>query len=324
MRLSELVGPETLTISAVHTGWPAQADLRVGESTVPVDLFVGPIGSAHRPNRQNIERRFQNPGSGRSVTSTPGRLPLLVGVWEADPYVEVDRPVIALADPSIRAERTETRFSVFQHLPSLIEAMHTGWVEHVNSRDEIVRYLLPTLLPMAVSADIEKVTVPSSAVQAAVLGSGLADPGADISAAQRARRATTAIIRDARFSKQVIDAYGGYCAMCGLDSGLIEGAHIYPAAAVGSPDIPSNGIALCPTHHSAFDRHLVGIHPEDRSIHYNPKFIHQAPKNPAADSLISQTFPTLAEPKTDALRPSTIMFNKRYEHFAGQYAWMVS
>jgi hypothetical protein len=201
--------------------------------------------------------------------------------------------------------------------------MRTGWVEHVNSHDELVRYLLPSLLPMAVSAEQAGATVPSPVVQAVVLGSGLIDgSGVDVMAIQRARRATTAIIRDARFSKQVTDAYGGHCAMCGLDSGLIESAHIYPAAAVGSPDTVTNGIALCPTHHTAFDRHIVGVHPDSRSISYNPVFAQQKPRNPAAESLIRGTFSTLAEPKAPALRPSRVMFEKRYEHFAGQYTWL--
>lgn len=305
-RLSELVGLETLVITASLSGWPAHGELTVDGDVVPVDLFVAPITLAYREDRRHIERRFQNPGQGRAVLPTPGRLPLLIGIWEDDVDVAVKRPVIALADPTLRTERTTTRFSVFQHLPSLIEAMHTGWIDHVNSSGERVRYLLPPLLPMAIGADLAGVAVPTPLVQAVVLGSGLTESdGDDYAAVARARRATTVVVRDARFAKQVVDAYGGMCAMCGLDAGLIEGAHIYPAAAPGSPDKAWNGLALCPTHHTIFDRHLVGVRTTDHTIVYSPTLAAEASGNAAAAALVNSTFPSLALPQDASMRPST-------------------
>lgn len=322
-RLAELVGPETLTITAAGSGWPAQGQLHVDGQVLPVDLFVGPITLAYRENRRDIERRFQNPGQGRAVIPTPGRLPLLIGIWDTDADVYVERPVIAVADPTLRVDRTTTRFSVFQHLPSLIEAMHTGWVEHVNSAGERLLYLLPPLLPMAVTADAAGLDISTSIVQAVVLGSGLADDD-DGDAGERARRATNVVVRDARFAKQVVDAYGGMCAMCGLDAGLVEGAHIYPAAAQGSPDKPWNGLALCPTHHSTFDRHLVGVRLADHAIVYRSTLMDQVSTNAAAAAFVNATYPSLALPSDEKLRPRQDMFVRRYEHFAGEYDWLIA
>lgn len=324
MRLAELVGSDALVIVDPLSGWPAQGQLRIDDGPeVAVDLFVGPVTSAHRPGRRNVERRFQNPGQGRAVQPTPGRVPLLVGVWEGDHDVLVERPVIALADPTLRAARTTTRFSVFQHLPSLVEAMHTGWVEHVNSTGERVRYVLPPLLPMAVGADLAEVVIPTSVVQAMVLGAGLADSREDEEAAvERARRATTVVVRDARFTKKVIDAYRGMCAMCGLDAGLVEGAHIYPAAAPGSQDEPWNGLALCPTHHTAFDRHLVAVRPSDHGIAYRSTLMDQIASNSGAAALVASTFPSLALPSVTSLRPRQDMFFRRYEYFGREYDWL--
>lgn len=326
VRLSELVGLDALVITDPLTGWPAQGQLRIDDGpTVPVDLFVGPVTSAHRPGRANVERRFQNPGQGRAVQPSPGRVPLLVGVWETDADVAVERPVVALADPTLRVERTTTRFSVFQHLPSLVEAMHTGWVEHVNSSGERLLYVLPPLLPMAVGADLADVAIPTPVVQAMVLGSGLTDSAEDEGAAvERARRATTVVVRDARFAKKVVDAYGGMCAMCGLDAGLVEGAHIYPAAAPGSQDEPWNGLALCPTHHTTFDRHLVAVQPNNHRIVYRNTLMEQVDTNPGAAALVESTFPSLALPAVTSLRPRQDMFVRRYEHFGGQYDWLTA
>lgn len=201
--------------------------------------------------------------------------------------------------------------------------MHTGWVEHVNSTGERLLYVLPQLLPMAVAADAAKLDISTAIVQAIVLGSGLTDDDQE-DARERARRATTVVVRDARFAKQVVDAYGGMCAMCGLDAGLIEGAHIYPAAAQGSPDKPWNGLALCPTHHSSFDRHLVGVRLTDNAIIYSSTLMDQVSTNPAAAAFINSTFASLTVPTDPTKRPRRDMFVKRYEHFAGEYNWLIA
>lgn len=65
--------------------------------------------------------------------------------------------------------------------------------------------------------------------------------------------------READFRFRVLTAYGNRCAMCGVQLGLVEAAHILPVAAEGSTDETSNGIALCGLHHGAFDGCLVSF-----------------------------------------------------------------
>lgn len=62
--------------------------------------------------------------------------------------------------------------------------------------------------------------------------------------------------RDQRFRTKVVKAYEGRCAFCGLDSGLIEAAHIR-GVGEGGPDLIANGLGVCPTHHAAFDRGML-------------------------------------------------------------------
>ncbi|EMA64735.1 restriction endonuclease-like protein [Halorubrum lipolyticum DSM 21995] len=72
--------------------------------------------------------------------------------------------------------------------------------------------------------------------------------------------------RNSSFSKRVHRAYDHTCAVCGQrwkdDNGHfeVEAAHIYPVSGVseddpleGGPDSVKNGMALCRTHHWAFD-----------------------------------------------------------------------
>jgi putative restriction endonuclease len=65
--------------------------------------------------------------------------------------------------------------------------------------------------------------------------------------------------RRTMFRYQVRRAYGYRCAICGIDCGLIESAHIIGVPNPESTDDPSNGLALCPLHHEAYDAGIIGV-----------------------------------------------------------------
>lgn len=72
--------------------------------------------------------------------------------------------------------------------------------------------------------------------------------------------------RSSTFRDSVISLHGAQCQVCGMEiCELIEAAHIVPVASNGI-DHPSNGIPLCPTHHSAFDRYLFAFEPVSKLI----------------------------------------------------------
>jgi putative restriction endonuclease len=75
---------------------------------------------------------------------------------------------------------------------------------------------------------------------------------------------TVRALRDRSFRLRVLAAYGRACAVCGMQLGLVEAAHILPVPAEGSTDDTSNGVALCPTHHEAYDAALIDISDEYR------------------------------------------------------------
>src|SRR3712207_3081262 len=92
-RIAELVGDDILRITDAATGWPALGELLVGDEAIPVAAYVGPVTSGHR-GRDEVERRFQNPGGGRPITTVRGREVLLLGLWEADALIRVKRPIL--------------------------------------------------------------------------------------------------------------------------------------------------------------------------------------------------------------------------------------
>lgn len=328
--IAELVGHDVLEITDAQVGWPALGTLLVDERAVPVSLFVSVVSTSGR-GRDDRERRYQNPANKAPITLSPGRQPLLVGLWETDNFLDVPRPLLVSADPVRRAERVTrdeklTRFSVFARRVTLLTAAETGWAEGVNSKGETIRCFFPPLLPLSASADWSGLALSDSTLQIALDAAGVPEASsADYPAAvDRARRTGTSIIRDARFSRRVTDAYEGLCAMCGLDLGLVQGAHIYPASAPGSVDEPWNGLALCANHHYAFDRHLVGVSPDSRRVVFQTVVHEQTEANPATRSLVDSTFATLAEPAHATARPPREMFDKRYQYFAELCDWITA
>jgi putative restriction endonuclease len=63
--------------------------------------------------------------------------------------------------------------------------------------------------------------------------------------------------RDASFRQQVLDAYGHRCAVTRAQMKLVDSAHILPVPSKRSSEHITNGIALAPTIHKAFDNGLI-------------------------------------------------------------------
>lgn len=65
-------------------------------------------------------------------------------------------------------------------------------------------------------------------------------------------------IRDARFRVRILEIYSNKCAICGIQLGLVQAAHIVPVHKDGTDEL-NNGVALCYLHHKAFDNGTIGI-----------------------------------------------------------------
>ena len=313
--LQRSLGSESLEIVELQNGWPTLCKVRSVSRWRPVALFVGRLGLSHR-GRDDVERRFQNPGKDRPMHCPPGYHPVLVGLSYSD---ERELTVIVGMDPMRRLGLT-TRFSMFVPLETLRQAAVTGWVDHVSTSEETVHILRPELFPVLASlTEPGSIAIPE--VGAIVEASGLLDDPEDSAAVERARVAALRVARRSDFGKKVVDAYGGHCSMCGLDSGLVDGAHIYPVQAPSSPDRVWNGIALCPNHHRAFDRHAVFVEPESLSVTVHPDLQEAAESNEACAALLSLTRETMRAPGRRAAAPRPEMFQRRYEYFDRAYRW---
>ena len=132
----------------------------------------------------------------------------------------------------------------------------------------------------------------------------LTDESADLKITKR-----TQVERDNAFHKLVIMAYGNECAFC--QGGLrlddttteLEAAHIKPRSQRGPNDI-RNGLALCRSHHWAFDNGLMTIG-ENGTIRISAR-VEKHPRNMNLVALVGKTVSRPDEgrhaPHEDALR----------------------
>lgn len=66
-------------------------------------------------------------------------------------------------------------------------------------------------------------------------------------------------VRDARFRRNVLTAYGNRCAVSGMQLDLVDAAHIIPVDHERGTDELKNGICLSALYHRAFDSGLIAI-----------------------------------------------------------------
>jgi hypothetical protein len=312
-RLIELTGKVVTEIDP-RDGWPGLIQIHLHDGNFPAAAHLGPIGLSHR-DRDDVERRFQNPGKGRPMSSPKGYLPILLGIWE-----QGAQPVLVGMEAEARLGRS-TRQSLFIPLWLLEQAAASGWSEHHSTSGELIIGFHPALLPAYIEARRGGVNIESKQVADISQASGfLAD--SEETAVERARRGISALVRRAKFGKDVVTAYADRCAMCGINFGLVEGAHIYPVQAPSAPDAIWNGLALCGNHHAAFDRHLVWIEPRTRAISVHPVIRSAADQDSTARNFVDVTLPQLRSPGSHHDEPRADMFTKRYEYFENKYNWV--
>ncbi len=278
-----------------------------------VSLHVGTVGFSHR-NRDDVERRYQNPASCDAVVALPQTSPMLLGLWS-----EEDVPVVVAHDAQRRLGHGGTRVSLFIGLAALRLAASTGWAEYESSSGEQILAFVPHLFPLYAEMFANGAIVSEDRVSQVIASADALAP--DLSGVERARRSTLVLAREYRFRSDVIQAYGGRCAMCGLALGLVQGAHIYPVNAPGSNDDVRNGLALCPNHHAAFDRYLIFVEPESLLLRHNPHLKELAMGSDAGAMFVAGTFASLMAPADHRLRPSDAMIRLRNDYFADSYQW---
>jgi putative restriction endonuclease len=154
--------------------------------------------------------------------------------------------------------------SVQIDINALHQALQAGLSFHTKANDEIAVGVRPDqLVNYILSATLLHKYGPEAEVKA--LLAKAADPAQGIDSsiehlsAERQKIVTevSRYSRSANFRKAVLNAYDNRCAVTRAQMRLVEAAHILPVPAEGSSDHVSNGIALAPTFHRAYDNCLI-------------------------------------------------------------------
>lgn len=224
----------------------------------PYRVFSWRISHGGR-GRSREEYRVQTTRPGDVPFLDPDRETLLIGYHE-------DLDVFAAWDARMHPNPSGSA-SMQVPLSVLERAAAEGFVAHprpVRAETEVVVAFQPewALTYLETAARLPGPGAGEADIEASVkAGSGEAVPVEELPSGVERRRQIREIeekIRDRRFRLRVIAAYGGRCAFCGLGGGLAEAAHI-EGVGEGGPDLVVNGLAACPTHHTAFDRGLITV-----------------------------------------------------------------
>jgi hypothetical protein len=297
-------------------GWPGRT-LYTRASGEAMNLLVHAAPLTTHSRGIEGEVRVQPPGQERPVQAQAGWIPLILAPSTEGILVGVS------AERQIgRSERWTVTFR--ESLVRQAVRMRWAMIERPirPAGHEVIHAFDSALFPAYVELVANGVRVDPDLLTAAIEGAGLAADPDDQAAAGRARRATTQLVRDAVFGKQVREAYGDRCALCDLGLGLVVGAHILPVAAPGSPDQMVNGICLCENHHRAFDQHLIYIDPATTGVQLHPDLLQAAETDISAEFFVQRTKNVLAPPLDPSVAPSAELLRRRYEYYEGSYDWV--
>lgn len=122
------------------------------------------------------------------------------------------------------------------------------------------------------------------------------------------------------FRSQVLQAYEGRCAVCNLGHAeLLDAAHIIgDGKPLGQPIIP-NGLAMCKIHHAAFDSRILGIRPNDLTLHIRQDILDEVDGPMLRHGLQDMHGAGLMKlPRSRAAHPDEKRLAARYAEFLGE------
>lgn len=230
-----------------------------GDQTFRVRVYVWNVTHGGGEARPAAEYRIQITGVALPLVAPLGFQTLLFGWYE-------DRGVIAAFDPERHRHPSAASPSIQIARGTLDEAAARGLAVQRRGNDEIAIAFRPDLLITYIENQraLHNFAGNDHAIDLLVqAGQGLEPAAEELEGVPQDRGIVISRVarrrRESHFRDRVLGAYTYACAMCHVQLELVEGAHIISVGVPGSTDETSNGIALCPLHHEAYDDGLVGV-----------------------------------------------------------------
>lgn len=300
----------------LHYDHPAKVRLfRNDDASILVDawLHIWNLTPGGRSASRPLERRIQPTGIGNAFRSSPAARTLIFG-WSAE------TEVFAAFDHSYHAGIFGKSPSLQTDLPALEDAARDGLGVFAKSTGELSIAVRPDML----GTYLEKMDAlhgsgkdPAQLEVLRLMASSPLDvEPSDVPKPRRKAMVTTLrLLRDRRFSQNVLHAYGHKCAFCAVQLKLLDAAHILPVAHPDSHDLVPNGVALCALHHRAYDDALITFD-DTYAIRLGQNRVAGLRSDNRAGGLAafkSALLPSLLLPRRQASHPSAIMIQKGNE-----------
>lgn len=243
------------TVLAASTKSPFELTVEENGRTQALRIYAWNITSGGRLARPD-EFRIQTT---QAIQPAPKGLTLILGVAADDGLLVSFDPEYHQefgASPSVQIQRQDLEHTSARGMYAFARARSDG------SQEPVVALTMPLLADHVRSLQtLAEEGMPSYPyVREAALTGELPDaPDQEGQVPPERRRELQQLsrwVRDRRFSYRVRVAYDGRCSFCGVNAGLADGAHIVPVASGGDDEVV-NGVAACPTHHRAFDLHIL-------------------------------------------------------------------
>jgi putative restriction endonuclease len=146
--------------------------------------------------------------------------------------------------------------------------------------------------------------------------SGVPSPVPSVFSKAYAETLAKARLHQAHFRKETLSAYGNRCCVCELrERPLLDAAHILPDRLPDGVATVTNGLAMCPTHHRAYDQDLLLVGETYRVEVRRPRLEHLE-SEATVRTLLDFEGKTIWLPKDEALRPAREFLKKRVEFAA--------
>ena len=272
----------------------------------PVRLYIWNITSGGPATvRPQGEYRIQITGVTSPLLVTPGIQTLLLG-WEDDSKTftafDVQRHRTFGSSPSIQVR-----------LATLQRAAETGYAFQARGNEETVVAFVADQMANYISRQYQLHSIGRNEFEENALASLLQEELQNIDGFEKVtterQNILTTVSRWARertFKDRVLRAYGHQCSVCRLQLQLVQAAHIVPVNTPGSNDLTSNGIALCPSDHLAYDRGLLGVSPDYRVLVNSTKLeeLHNLNLSGGQDSILNRVGSSIVIPSREPERPN--------------------
>lgn len=145
---------------------------------------------------------------------------------------------------------------------------------------------------------------------------GVPSPTPSVFSKQYGETIAKARLHQAHFRRETLAAYGHRCCICELrERPLLDAAHIVPDRLPEGVPTVRNGLAMCPTHHRAYDQSMVLVG-EDFRVKVQREKLEHLGTDATNRMLVDFDGKTIWLPKDEASRPAREFLRRKIEFAA--------